>query len=271
MTSLSKGASIGTGPVTLVRVVHSEWIKFRSLRSSYATLLAAAAALVGLGALICWVTVNRWDNLPPQERLAFSPAEQSLKGFFLAQLAVGVLGVVMVTGEYSSGLVRCTLAAVPRRLPMLWAKAAVFGGVTLVMTTAASLTAFTVGQRVLSGGHLQTTLTEPGVLRVVLGTGLYLTAIGLLAVGIGAVVRNTAGGITAVLGLLLVLPVLVEVLPGSWRDRIMPCLPGPAGQSLTALHPLPHMPGPWTGFTVLCAYAAGALAIGAAQLRHRDA
>ncbi|AXI81680.1 ABC transporter permease [Peterkaempfera bronchialis] len=265
------GTGTGTGPVTLARVVRSEWIKFGSLRSSWATLLAAVAAIVGFGALVCWVTVNRWDRLPVEERLRFSPAEQSLKGFFLAQLAVGVLGVLVVTGEYATGLIRTTLAAVPRRLPVLWAKAAVFGAATLVLTGAACPVAFLLGQRLLAGRGLETALSAPGVVRVVLGTALYLTVVGLLAVGVGALIRSTAGSIAAVLGLLLVVPGLAEVLPGSWRDHILPYLPSVAGQSLTTLLPVPPLLAPWTGFAVLCGYAAAALAAGAVLLRRRDA
>ena len=269
--TLPAGPDTGSGRVTPARVVHSEWIKFRSLRSSWLTLLAAVVAVVGFGALICWVTVNRWDRLPAPERLSFSAAEQSLKGFYLAQLAVGVLGVLLVTGEYSTGTVRATLAAVPRRLPVLWAKAAVFAAVTLVLTAAACLTAFLLGQALLAGHHLDTTLSAPGATRVVFGTALYLTVIGLLAIGVGALIRNTAGGVATVLGLLLVLPVLVEVLPGSWRDHLLPYLPSTAGQSLVTLHVQSPMPAPWTGFAILCLYAAATLAGGAVLLRHRDA
>ncbi|MFJ6213326.1 ABC transporter permease [Streptomyces sp. NPDC092296] len=261
----------GRGGVTALRVVHSEWIKFRSLRSTWCTLLAATVAMIGFGALICWVTVDHWARLPQDERLAFSPAGQSLKGFYLAQLAIGVLGVLVVTGEYATGAIRSTLAAVPRRVPVLLAKAGVFGAVTLAVTGVACPAAFLLGQSVLAGQHLGTGLAAPGVLRVVLGTPLYLTAVGLLAVGVGSLVRSTAGGVATVLGLLLVLPVLAQVLPGSWRDHIFPYLPGPAGQALTTLHAQPSALAPWPGFALLCGYAAAALAAGALLLRHRDA
>ncbi|MFI9275178.1 ABC transporter permease subunit [Kitasatospora sp. NPDC052896] len=259
------------GKVTLPRVITGEWIKFRTLRSSWITLLAASLATVGFGLLICYVTVNRWDHMQPDERAFFSPADQSLRGYYLAQLAVGVLGVLVVTGEYSTGMIRASLSAVPKRLPVLWAKAIVFGVVTWVVTTVSVVVAFLGGQAVLASKHLDTSFSAPGVPRVVFGTALYLTAIGLLAVGIGTLVRNTAGGIATVFGLLLVLPVLAEALPSSWGDAISPYLPSHAGESLATLHQEAHTLAPWTGYGVLCGYVAVALVGAAVVLKRRDA
>jgi ABC-2 type transport system permease protein len=259
------------GRVTLARVVNSEWVKFRTLRSSWLTLLVAAVLTIGLGTLFCWAMVNRWDHLPADERAQFTPVEHSLRGYFLAQLAIGVLGVLIVSGEYSTGMIRASMAAVPKRLPVLWAKAAVFGAVTWVVATASVVVAFLLGQSVLASKHLDTSLSAPGVTRVVLGAGLYLTAIGLLSVGIGALIRNTAGGIATVFGMLLVVPALTEALPSSWRDTISPYLPSSAGQAVATLHQGPHGLAPWTGFAVLCAYVAVALAGAAVTLKRRDA
>ncbi|MDH6124017.1 ABC transporter permease subunit [Kitasatospora sp. GP82] len=261
----------GEGRVTLPRVVNSEWIKFRSLRSSYWTLAATVVLTIGFGALFCWATVNRWDHLPPDERAHFTPVEHSLRGYFLAQMAIGVLGVLVVTGEYSTGMIRASLSAVPRRLPVLWAKTAVFGAITWVVATVSCVVAFFLGQAILAGKHLDTTISAPGVTRVVLGMGLYLTAVGLLAVGIGTLIRNTAGGIAAVFGTLLVLPLLAEALPSSWQDNIVPYLPGNAGQALATLHQGPHDLAPWTGFGVLCLYVVAALIGAAVVLKRRDA
>lgn len=261
----------GAGRVTLPRVVHSEWVKFRSLRSTWLTLLTAAVLTVGLGALFCWATVSHWDRLPPEERAHFTPVEHSLRGYFLAQLAIGVLGVLIVSGEYSTGMIRASLTAVPKRLPVLWAKAAVFGAVTWAVATASVLVAFFLGQSVLASKHLGTTLSAPGVTRAVLGAGLYLTVVGLLAVGLGTLIRNTAGGIATVFGLLLVVPALAEALPSSWQQTISPYLPSNAGQAVATLHQAPHDLAPWTGFAVLCGYAAAALVGAAIALRRRDA
>lgn len=269
VTTLSTRA--GSGSVTLPRVVHAEWIKFRTLRSSYITLIAAAVLTIGFGALFCWATVHRWDQLPADERAHFSPAEHSLRGYFLAQLAIGVLGVLVVTGEYSTGMIRASLSAVPKRLPVLWAKTAVYGVVTWVVATVSAVIAFFLGQAILASKHIDTTLSAPGVTRVVLGTGLYLTAVGLLAVGIGTLVRNTAGGIASVFGLLLVVPVLAEALPSDWRDSIAPYLPSNAGQALFSLQQGPHDLAPWTGFGVMCLYVLAALIGAAVVLKRRDA
>jgi hypothetical protein len=257
--------------VTLPRVVHSEWIKFRSLRSTYWTLAAAVALTVGIAALACWGAVSRLDRLPAAERAAFSPAEHSLRGYFVAQLAIGVLGVLIVTGEYSTGMIRASLSAVPRRLPVLWAKAAVFGAAAWVVATVACLVAFFVGQSILASKHLDTTFSAPGVTRVVLGMGLYLTAVGLLAVGIGTMIRNTAGGIAALVGVLMLLPLLMEALPSSWQDNVSPYLPTNAGGALTTIHQGPHDLAPWTGFGVLCLYVLASLIGAAVVLKRRDA
>ena len=262
----------GSGSVTLPRVVHSEWIKFRTLRSSYYTLFAAVFFMVGFGLLACYGAIDHLDH-PDVRDHAFNidAADRSLRGYLAAQLAVGVLGVLVVSGEYSTGMIRASLSAVPRRLPVLWAKAAVFGAITLVVTSITAFVAFYAGQAILASHHVDTTLSASGVLRTVLGTSLYLTAVGLLAVGIGALIRNTAGGIAAVFGLLLVLPTLVEVLPANWSSNIGPYLPGASGQAVATLHADPGTLAPWTGFGVMCLYVLAALIGAAVVLKRRDA
>jgi ABC-type transport system involved in multi-copper enzyme maturation permease subunit len=264
-------ATAPRGQVTQARVLYSEWIKLRTLRSTFFTLAAAVVALIGLGALFSTFTASHWASMPADERATFDPALTSLRGFFLAQLAIGVLGVLMITGEYSTGMIRASLAAVPRRLPVLWAKAGLYAVVVWVVMTAGALIAFVLGQALLSSQHLGTSLGDPGVIRVVLGVGLYLTVVGLLGVAIGAVIRNTAGGIATVFGLLLVVPVLAEALPRSWADHVNQWLPSNAGQSLVALHHEAHTLAPWTGFAVFCLYALVALAGAAVLLKRRDA
>ncbi|GAA3787570.1 ABC transporter permease subunit [Streptomyces chiangmaiensis] len=271
MTTASAIPAAERGEVTQLRVIRSEWIKLRSLRSTLFTLLAAVVAMVGLGCLFSYFTSARWDHLPPEERLAFDPTLVSLRGLYLAQLAVGVLGVLVVSGEYATGMIRSSLSAVPRRLPVLWAKALVYAAVAWALMTVASLAAFLAGQAALSGRHLGTTLDEPGVLRAVLGAGLYLTVVGLIGVAFGALIRNTAGGIATLFGLLLVLPVLAQALPSSWLDLINPYLPSTAGQGLIHIHQMPHTLAPWTGFAVFCLYALTALAGAGLALGRRDA
>jgi ABC-2 type transport system permease protein len=257
--------------VTQVGVLRSEWLKFWSLRSSYVTLAATVAGMIGFGSMFAAVTANRWALMKAAEHARFDPTGVSLRGYFLAQLVVGVLGVLIVTGDYSTGMIRASLTAAPTRLPVLWAKVIVFAVITYVVTTASAFCAFFAGQALLSSQHIETTLSAPDVLRAVVGTGLYLTVVGLLGVALGWIIRSTAGAIGTVFGLLLVLPLLAEALPSSWGDHINPYLPSNAGQQLVSVRSDPAMLAPWTGFAVFCAYAVGGIVVAAVLLRRRDA
>ncbi|MCQ4082110.1 ABC transporter permease [Streptomyces sp. RB6PN25] len=268
---VSAAATAPRGKVTQPRVLKSEWIKFRSLRSTYLSLLIGMVVMIGIAALACWAVANRWPSMPAMEKAGFDPAGRSIDGFFFAQLAVGVLGVMVVTGEYSTGMIRATLSAVPRRLPVLWAKTAVFGGVTFVVTSVTALISFFVGQAMLSSQHIQTSLSASGVPRVVFGTAIYLTLVGLFGVGLGTVVRSTPGGISSLFGALLVLPLILHALPTSWANDIGPYLPSNAGQALTTLHPDPHTLAPWTGCGVFALYVVASIIGGAIVLKRRDA
>jgi ABC-type transport system involved in multi-copper enzyme maturation permease subunit len=257
--------------VTQARVVLSEWTKLRSLRSTIFSMLAAVVFIVGLSVLVPSVTVAHWPPHNPREAAGFDPTSRSLAGIFLAQLAIGVLGVLLITGEYATGMIRATLAAVPSRLPVLWAKAAVFAAVTLVLTVPSVLGAFLIGQSILGAKHLQAGLSDPGVLRAVLGAALYLTVVGLLGLGLGALLRNTAGGISALFGVLFVLPIIVRFLPASWADPIDKYLPSTVGEGITHVHADPAALAPWAGFALFCGYAAVILGLAAIRLRRRDA
>ncbi|HET9731664.1 MAG TPA: ABC transporter permease subunit [Acidimicrobiales bacterium] len=255
--------------VTGRRVVRSEWIKLRTLRSSWLAIGMAVAGMVGIGLLVCWSTNARWDHMDPIERLTFDPVFRSLVGIEIAQLVIGVLGVLVITGEYGTGMIRSSLAAVPARLPVLWGKLLVYGAVVLVWAMVASFASFYGGQALL-GVH-GTTIDGPGVLRAVIGAGLYLAVVALFAVGLGFVVRNTAGGIAVLFALLLVLPGIVHALPSSWQHHVLPYLPSQAGGSVFSLRRDADTLSPWTGFGVFVAWAAAAVAAGAAMLVRRDA
>ena len=257
--------------VTQARVLLSEWTKIRSLRSTIFSLLAAIVFIVGLAVLVPMVTVSHWPPRDPREALGFDPTTRTLSGIFLAQLAIGVLGVLLITGEYATGMIRATFAAVPARLPVLWAKAAVFAAVTLVLMVPTVLGAFLIGQSILTSKHLQTTLSIPGVLRAVIGAALFLTVVGLLGIGLGALLRNTAGGISTLFGLLFVLPIIVRFLPSSWSDPINKYLPSNAGEAITHVHPDPTLLAPWAGFGLFCGYAVVVLIAAAISVRMRDA
>jgi hypothetical protein len=255
--------------VTPARAAKSEWIKLISLRSSWITMAASVVAVIGFGALICYITNSHWSEFRPEERANFDPVGRSLRGSDFAQLAIGVLGVLIVTGEYSTGMIRSSIMAVPRRLPVLLGKVAVFAAVTFVLMTVSAFVVFLLGQQLL-GSH-GTTLGAPHALRAVIGVGLYLTVIGVFAVGLGFILRNTAGGIATLFGLLLVVPGLGELLPTSWQPHILPYLPSNAGAGVFSVRTEPGMLSTWVGFAVFCAWALAALLIGALLLRRRDA
>jgi ABC-2 type transport system permease protein len=257
--------------VTQARVLLSEWTKLRSLRSTVFSLLAAVLFILGLAVLVPSVTVAHWPPHDPGEAARFDPTTRSLAGIFLAQLAIGVLGVLFITGEYATGMIRATFAAVPARLPVLWAKVAVFATTTLVITVPATLGAFLIGQSILKGKNLQTSLGDAGVLRAVIGAALYLTVVGVLGLGLGALLRNTAAGISTLFGVLFVIPIIVRFLPSSWADPIDKYLPNTVGEAITKVHPDPTALSPWAGFGLFCAYAAVVLAVAAVLLRRRDA
>ncbi|MGB8651417.1 MAG: ABC transporter permease subunit [Mycobacteriales bacterium] len=257
--------------VTQARVLLSEWTKLRSVRSTVFALLAAVVFVVGLGALVPSLVVSHWPPRDPGEALAFDPTSRSLAGVFLAQLALGTLGVLLFTGEYATGLIRATFAAVPTRLPVLWAKAVVFALVTLLLMVPAALGAFLLGQSILAGKGLQTDLGQPGVLRAVLGAAVYLVLVGVLGLSLGALLRNTAAAVSTLFGLLFVLPIIMRLLPASLTDSVDKYLPSSAGRAITDVRPSPGSLSPWAGFGVFCLYVTVVLVAAALELRRRDA
>jgi hypothetical protein len=263
------GSSVQVAPVTQLRVLASEWIKMRSLRSTRLTLLAAVVFMVVLAWLIGWATNDHWSQMQPDERAQFNPIDRSLAGVNLAQLAIGVLGVLLVTGEYATGMIRATFAAAPRRLPVIWAKAGLYAAVTLVLMLVSAFFAFLIGQHFLATHG--TTLGAPHAWRAILGVAGYLTLVGTLAVAFGFMIRSTAGGIATLFGLLLVVPGIGQLLPASWQTHTLPYLPSNAGSAFYSANPDPSALSPGTGFVVLCLWAIAALAGAAIIVRRRDA
>jgi ABC-2 type transport system permease protein len=264
-----------TGRVTQMRVALSEWTKLRTLRSTRYALLAGALMTIAFAIIPAFVNANRWSTMSLADKAGFHPLETSLIGVTVAQLAIGVLGVLVISGEYSTGMIRSTFAAVPKRLPVLWGKAGVFGLVTLVLALPSTLIAFFAAQAILKGhsfnGHdIALSFSDPGVAGAVIGGALYLTLVGLFGLGLGAILRSTAGGISALAGILFVLPPLMNVLPSSWNNAISPYLPSNAGQAIMQSGHPDHSLAPWTGLGVFAAYTAVAIVIAAVQLRRRD-
>jgi ABC-2 type transport system permease protein len=261
--------AIQVSPVSQSRVLTSEWIKMRSLRSTAYTLLAAVVAMIALGWVVGWATNSHWTRLDAGERAIFSPIDNSLAGYHLAQLAVGVLGVLLISGEYATGMVRATFAAVPTRLPVLWAKAALYAAVTFVLMLAAALLAFVGGQHFLASHG--TTMSAPHAVQSIVGVAGYLTLIAVFAVALGFWIRSTAGGIATLFGLLLVLPGIGQVLPTSWQLHTLPYLPSNAGASIFSINTDPGMLGAGSGLLVLTLWVVAALAVAAVMLKRRDA
>jgi hypothetical protein len=250
-----------TGRVTQLRVAVSEWTKLRTLRSTRYTLLAGVGITIAFAIIPALINASRWSTMSVVDRASFRPLETTLIGVSFAQLAFGVLGVLIISGEYSTGMIRSTFAAVPRRLPVLWAKAGVFGLVTLVLAVPSTLIAFFAAQAVLKGhsfnGHdIALSFSDPGVARAVIGGALYLTISGLFGLGLGAILRNTAAGISAFTAILFVLPPLMGVLPASWDNAISPYLPSNAGRAIMQTGAPAHTLAPWTGLGVFAAYTA---------------
>ncbi|MDQ2811245.1 MAG: ABC transporter permease [Actinomycetota bacterium] len=258
--------------VTQARVVRSEWIKFRSLRSTVWTLLTAVVLSIGIGALFSAVSASQYHTFSAADRATFNPISTSLNGMLFAQLAIGVLGVLLISGEYSTGMIRASLTVVPKRLPMLWAKLAVFAGVVFTLTLITSFVSFFLGQALLSSHHLNASISAPGALRSVIGAALYATVAGMIGMALGGILRNTAAGISSFVAAFFVIPPLTDLLPSSWSSHFAQYLPSNAGEVLFGggrglANPL----APWTGFGVLCAYAVVLIAVAAWRLRRADA
>ena len=258
--------------VTQWRVIVSEWIKIRSLRSTVYTLLATVVVVVGFGVVAALTSTGAIRARDGGEDFGTDPVAISLTGVMLAQLLIGVLGVLVITAEYSTGVIRSTFAAVPKRLPVLWAKAGVLAVVTGVPMLVAVFTAFFTGQAILSGDGTGAALTDPGVLRAVLGSVGFLAGVALLGLAIGAIVRNTAGAIAALVAILLLLPGLLGlVLPSGWGDTVVSYLPSNAAAAFTTVNPGGDLPSSGAGLAVFAGYLVVLFAAAAALLVRRDA
>jgi ABC-2 type transport system permease protein len=258
--------------VTQGRVLRSELTKFRSLRSTIYTLLTAVVLMIGIGALFSAVTASQYHTFSAADLASFNPVATSLSGVMFAVVAFGVLGVLVTSGEYSTGMIRSSLTAVPRRLPVLWGKLAVFAGVIFPVSLMASFISFFLGQALLNSQHIGVSITAPDALRSVIGAALYITVAGMIGVALGALFRNTAAGIATFAGVFFVIPPLASLLPSSVSSHLTPYLPSNAGAVLWGgAQNVPNALAPWTGFALLCGYAAVLIAAAAWRLRRSDA
>ena len=253
---------------TLRRAAAAEWIKLRTVRS---TAYALGVAVLGLVVMAAGAAVGALvDDSAPRDGSGVGPLGGSLAGIPLAEIAVAVLGVLAVSGEYGSGLIRVTLAAAPRRWPVVVAKAVVVAGAVFVAGLVAVAVAFVATTQVLATEDIPTSLTAPGALRALLAGPVYLAGIGALGVGIGWLMRSTAGALAVLFVVLHVLPVVGFVLPAEVAGVVVPLLPGNAGNAMLQLAPSGLL-APGAGLAVFAAYVAATLSAAALVLRHRDA
>ena len=260
-----------TGRVTQLRVALSEWTKLRSLRSTLWSLFAGVLLTILLPVLFAAITSSHWGSMSPHERADRHPLDIALAGVNVSQLAIAVLGVLVITGEYSTGMIRASFTAVPKRLPVLWAKTAVFAVVAFLLMLPPVLIAFFASQAILSRHHiLQISFSHPGVARSVIGGAVYLMLVGIFALGIGAIVRNTAGAIATFAGIFFVIPPLMNILPSNWNDAISKYLPSEAGRQLFSLTHDANSFSPGAGALLFVGYCALTFAIAAILLVRRD-
>ncbi|QJY49035.1 ABC transporter permease [Pseudonocardia broussonetiae] len=256
--------------VTRRRVVSSEWIKLRSLRSTFWAVLAVMVSLLGMGAFTA-IGIVVQHSPPGSEAIAADPTGGALSGFALAQLAVIALGVLVVSGEYRTRTILPSVTAVPARLPLVWAKAAVAGAVTTALSAATLLATFFVARAVVAADGLTISLTSPGVARAVLGGALALGVTAVLATAFGWLLRSTAGAVSALVALLHLVPSIGTLLPETVAAAVLPYLPGNAGNAVLQITPANGGLGPWTGLAVYTAWAALGLGAAALVLIRRDA
>ncbi|MBG6105823.1 ABC transporter permease [Micromonospora vinacea] len=242
-------------------VAAAEWTKFSSLRSTWITTGISALLLIAFG-MIASASFSG-DNL--------TSVDLALSGSALAALSVGVLGALLGASEYTTGMIRATLTAVPRRLPVLWSKSLVAGSAAFVTMTAGAFAAFASGSAVLNDKVAGLGLGDDGVLRALVGAGLYLGLVAVLGVALGMLVRSSAGAIAILSGLLLIVPGLAALLPDSISEAITPYLPSNAGSAVMALTQADGTLAPWAGLAVFAGYVIVTLAAAAYRLKRTDA
>jgi len=253
--------------VTQWSATKAEWIKLRSVRVNVVGITAAAVALVLLGVLFS--ALGGTDMGPGGT--ATDSVSFAFGGMPLSQLIIGVLAALFVGSEYASGLIRTTFGAVARRTRVLQAKAIVFGGATWLAMTIGAFGAFFAGMAVYSGNLPSYSIDDPGVLRAVLSAGVYGGYVALIGIAVGFLVRSTAAAIGVLLGLLMLAPLLVGLLPGTVGDTLTKILPSNAGEAMMSVTSRDSLLSPLLGFAVLAAWAVGLLAVAGVTLRRRDA
>ncbi len=273
MSTLTATAVPRTRPpykVTGARVLRSEWAKLWSLRSTWITLGLSLVIMVAFGLIFASTYAPGGTGHGPGAD-AKDGIAIALGGLGFAQLTIGVLGVLVMAGEYSTGMIRSTLAAVPERLPVLWAKVTSYGGIAFAVATVGAFAAFFSTQVVLHGTDITLGIGSSGVVRSLFGAGLYLALVGVLGVALGALIRSVAGGIGLLVTVLMLLPLFSDLLPTAMKNDVSPFLPSVAGGSMYSLHQASHTLSPGAGLAVFVGWVAVALAGAAWRLKRADA
>lgn len=263
-----------TARTTRRRVLRSEWIKMKTLRSTWLTLAGIAFALVGFGLISALTASGQVDtgvSGGPPSFGSGDPVGSVMSGATFAVLIVAVLGAMIGAREYSTGMIRTTLAAVPARLPVLWGKLATFSALLVPVTVVGVLIAFFAGMQILdAGGAATVAWSDEGVARAVIGSAAYLVGIGIMGIALGVLLRTTAAAIGTVIGGILFVPTLATaLLPESW-DGVLKYLPSNAGQAFTSVTPDPSLLSPGTGMAVFAGWVALAVVVSAVAMARRD-
>jgi len=257
--------------VTMSSIVKSEWIKFRTVRSSIMGVAVTFILTIGIGVLVTSLIRAHWATTSSIDKLTFDPVSTSLFGIVFAQFAVGVLGVLFISSEYSSGAIRTTLAAVPHRVELILGKFIVLIVSILVISEIACFAAFFIGQSIFSGVVPTASLSNGGVLRAVALAGVYLTLLSAVGFTLGLLFRHSAAAISTLASLILIVPIILVALPQSWRNDADRFLPSELGHAMTSLTAVSHDFGAWGALAVLAIYVAVLLAVSTTLFQRRDA
>jgi ABC-2 type transport system permease protein len=271
IASADQGTRTTFRPATFGDVLRSERTKLRSVRSTFWALTVAVVLGIGFGAAISAAAAHGYAKSSVSDKLSWDPTGISTSGLAIGSLAIVVLGVLYITSEYSSGMIRTSLIAVPKRGRVLAAKSVVYAVVTFVVGEVLSFVAFFLGQELISGHAPQAALGDPGVARAVVGAGLYLAVLAVLSVAAGTLLRHSAAAITGMVAVLFVLPGIAQALPDSWRHPVTEFWPTQAGSQLLSVYHSAHTLQPWPGFGVMCLFVAIVYAIAWMMLNRRDA
>ncbi|MEV0582963.1 ABC transporter permease [Nonomuraea sp. NPDC050310] len=250
----------------MIDILRSEWTKLRSVRSTMWTFIVAAVLMIGFCVLISIAALSTNEPLD-----GFDAFDSSMGGSVFASIALATLGVLSVSSEYRTGMIRTSLQAVPQRLSLLAGKVLVFTAVTLVYSVILSFASFFTGMAILARENMETTLGAPGVLRALIGTALLLTASGLFGLALGSLIRHSPGAIVTAISMILIVPQLTNLLPGEWGRTVNEYMTTNAGNLVALVEPRAGAMGPWEGFAVYLAWIAAVAIAGAVLLKKRDA